>query len=233
MKFGNIEESVRDVVRGIPPGTCTHAIETKTGIKIVYVADRAEPGKAGSQQTRYSITYADIKYRGEVMLQKDIDKLNSAVKKLVEAKSPDAFANICKKSGIKTVSEDVTNPNPYCRELIMKAKETRKPVVAESIDDENSVRILVLAKEATPNAHVPTLPELAQKVNARRVMVVAESVLMMIKEATPNAPVPTLPELAQKVHARRVMNEFERNIRRVRAMVHSKLFENNLTKVIQ
>ena len=165
----NIEKPVLDVVKNMKSRQFSDVIETRTGFKIVYVLDKAEPGKHGQEQAKYKIVSSKLKYKGGIVTQKDTQRVNEIVGSIVEANSLPKFKEICKLNKLEVVDSEIVSPDDYQNEMIKQSKETGKPSIMQSPDDEDSVNILFLVSEEIPNATIPEDKVLFETISAEKI----------------------------------------------------------------
>lgn len=165
----SIEKPVLDIVKNLKFRQFSEVIETRTGYKIVYVLDKAEPGKQGQENASYKVISSKLKYKGGIVTQKDTQRVNEIVGSIVEADSSSKFKEICKQNKLEVTDNEIVSPDDYQMEMIKQSKESGKPVIMQSTDDEDSVNILFLVSEEIPNATIPEDKALFEKISAEKV----------------------------------------------------------------
>lgn len=165
----SIEKPVLDIVKNLKFRQFSEVIETRTGYKIVYVLDKAEPGKQGQENASYKVISSKLKYKGGIVTQKDTQRVNEIVGSIVEADSSSKFKEICKQNKLEVTDNEIVSPDDYQMEMIKQSKESGKPVIMQSTDDEDSVNILFLVSEEIPNATIPEDKALFEKISAEKI----------------------------------------------------------------
>ncbi|MDR0640290.1 MAG: peptidyl-prolyl cis-trans isomerase SurA [Holosporales bacterium] len=164
-----IEKAVLAAVKGKSPGARTVIIETKTGYKIVYIEDIAEPGHVGMSRATYHVLRSDIQFQGGFLTQKDIARLNEASKEIAQCETPEQYEACCKKYKIVCEKQDINSPNPYELELVSRSKGTHKPAMLRSLDDENKITIFMYVGETVPPAAPTTNDEIRNELSAKKI----------------------------------------------------------------
>lgn len=165
----NLDQKVRDAVKSLAPGSHSGVIETRTGYKIIYVVDKADPKKVGQSLAVYKILKSKLQYRGGFMTQQDEQKTNEAAGVLSASDSAEKFKQNCKKYDLEFEEKDLEAPTFAELEVLNKSKQTGKPVIFQSPDDENSVEIVFVCDEKIPDAKIPSNEETTDIVAARKV----------------------------------------------------------------
>lgn len=164
-----IEKPVLDEVAILEIGNVSGVIKTRTGYKIVYVEDIANPGKVGQSRAEYSVLRSKIQFQGDLFTQRDIAKLNTVVDELKEVTSAAKYKEVCKKHNIKFEERDIVCPDEYEMELINQSSKSKTPVIARSIDDENTVTVIMLVSKKIPDAGLPTDAGLFMVLSSRKI----------------------------------------------------------------
>jgi peptidyl-prolyl cis-trans isomerase SurA len=163
------DKSVAEVVKTLGVGDVSDVIKTKAGYSIVYVVDVADPGKAGRANTTYNFLSATVQYKGGLLTQKDIKKLNDVLPKILQSSSQAQFEKLCKQHGIECQMRSTSSPIDYELELIDKSKKTKKPAAMQSMENEDFVTIVMFVDENVPNASLPTKEELSNSLSAEKI----------------------------------------------------------------
>ncbi|MDR1288799.1 MAG: peptidyl-prolyl cis-trans isomerase SurA [Holosporales bacterium] len=165
-----IEKPVLDAVKTIKIGQASDVIKTRTGYKIVCVVDIAAPGKTGQANASYKVLCSKVQFQGGLLTQKDIEKLNAAVPELKEVSSVAEYKKVCEKHKIEYEERDIASPTEYESALIEESDASGKPAIMKSIDDENSIAIMMVAEKTIPNAELPPDKELFSKVSSDKIV---------------------------------------------------------------
>jgi parvulin-like peptidyl-prolyl isomerase len=194
----SLEPQVLRAISTMSPGRVSDVIETDAGFKIVYLIDKAAPGKSGERHKVYNVASVTMKYSDPLSMQKDQEEKNKRIEDLLSSKSGDEFKAKCSK--YKLVAEDkaIASPVGFEKELIERSVQSGKPAVLQSQSDEKDIVILMVTGATVPDATVPAGEELADKVQYKK-----------------------------------IKDEFYRNFKRVRAMLHSELYTGSLSSVIR
>ena len=165
----SLESPVRSAVKKLNPGEYSEVIETRTGYKIIYLFDKAAPKKVGQSAARYKVLRSTIQYRGGFMTKKDEQDVNEKIGAIVDSDSASKYKQVCEKCNVKFDEQEIESPNSYESELIEKSKKTGKPAILQSIDDDDSVEILLVCGETIPDAEVPSKEAVVDIVAAKKV----------------------------------------------------------------
>jgi len=69
---------------------------------------------------------------------------------------------------IKLEEETMSRPHPYYMEMILKSKESGKPVIAQSMDDPNNLNIIMYLNENIQIAQIPDEKTLKEYVSEKK-----------------------------------------------------------------
>ena len=146
----NLQKPVLDAVRNMEVGTFSNIIELKNGYQIVFLIDKAEPGKVGQSETAYTVITGEIPI--EITSQEEFFRLQEQMRQLSEASSVEEFKRICKEYAVKTETHTITEPNIIQAELIKRAN--GKTGILR-VDNTSPIQILFIESAVVPDATVP------------------------------------------------------------------------------
>lgn len=168
MKIESIEPEVLNRLKSMTPGECSPVIKTKAGYKIVCLLDKADPGKAGTMDSDYKILKASFKYRGKLFTQQDLKKSENQLNEFMSLSSIDAYKDFCQKHSIEYKETEISHPDPYHMELVNRSKFSKKPAALQSLDDDDSVNVVMFISETAPNATLPNDKALKEAVAEKK-----------------------------------------------------------------
>lgn len=164
-----IEKPVLDAIKGKSPGEMSDIVETKTGYKIVYIVDIAEPGRDGRSRAKYKVLRSNIRYQGKFLMKKDMERINKALEEMIPCGTPKQFKASCKKYKIGFEEIEIQSPKDYEMELIMQSMKSGKPAAIQSMDNEDEITVVMYVSESVPNASPPTNDELFKMLSAKKI----------------------------------------------------------------
>jgi hypothetical protein len=164
-----IEKPVLDAIKNFAVDQVSSVIKTRTGYKIVYIVDIADPGKTGQSNAVYKVLCSKVQFQGGLLTQKDIEKLNLAVTELKDVILATRYKELCKKYKIEFEEREIVLPNEYELELINQSSESKKPAIMRSMNDENSITIMMLVDKKVPDAVVPADEELFKELSNAKI----------------------------------------------------------------
>jgi peptidyl-prolyl cis-trans isomerase SurA len=164
----SIEKTVRNSVTRLSPGEYTDIIRTKTGYKIIFLLDKAEPGKAGALSATYKILYSQIKCSEDFFTQKDMNKTKEKFEALKQVSSPEDFKNICKEHNIEYEEMEISEPNGYHMELINTSMKNNAPAMVQSPKDSACIDVVMFVSKKTPDAQIPNDETLREQLSSEK-----------------------------------------------------------------
>ena len=167
-KMTSLEPEVASQLKSMKTGTVSDIIKTKSGYKIICLIDNAEAGKVASSEAMYKVLKATVAYKGNLFTKKDAEKIESVLKKISQMETAGNLKRYCLLNNIKLDEETMSRPHPYYRELILKSKESGKPVIAQSMDDPNNLNVLMYLSEDVQRAQLPDEKTLKEYVSEKK-----------------------------------------------------------------
>ncbi|MDR0744541.1 MAG: peptidyl-prolyl cis-trans isomerase SurA [Holosporales bacterium] len=165
----SLEAPVKNAVRSLKIGEFSDIIETRTGYKIIYVYDKAEPNKAGHSLAKYHILKSTMQYKSGLFTQKDAKEVDEKIDSILKVDSAEKYKFVCKKYNIDVEELKIEQPDAYIRELIERSKTNKVPAILQSMEDEDKINLLFLVKEEFPDAGVPSEEETSELISARKI----------------------------------------------------------------
>lgn len=150
-----IEPEVLKVLKNMNPGEMSDVIKTKSGYKIVYLFDIANPGKAPQSSSTFKFLRASATLGGKLFTQKDIQKNEEVIGKLLKAKNVEDFKKICSENEVEYKEETIQRPDPYYMELLTRSKRSGTPAVLQSQEDQYKVNIVLFLDQKENEAKIP------------------------------------------------------------------------------
>ncbi|MDR2074939.1 MAG: peptidylprolyl isomerase [Holosporales bacterium] len=164
----DMEKSVLQAVQKLRPGEFSGIIESNSGIKIVYLEDRATPNKKGSKEAVYKYIKVTARHQGGIMTSKDSEKVVHAVEELKAAKTPDAFKEVCKKYKLEFEEKEESVDNPL---LIMVLDSSMKGAnTAESMEGGDFVDVFYTISKKIPDSEEASTEEVEHDLMFKFVM---------------------------------------------------------------
>lgn len=162
----NMEESVKSAVVKLKIGQHTNIIETNSGIKIIYLEDKAAPNKVGSSEGVYKYMKVSMKYRGEGVSSDDARKVEKAIDDLKAAKNPNEFKKVCQKYNLGIEEKEETLTNPFMAEILESAEVQASTV--QSFENEDYVDVYRTVGKTIPDITPPTDEEIDYAIIAKK-----------------------------------------------------------------
>ncbi len=167
-KATSLEPEVVAKLQSMKTGAISDIINTKSGHKVVCLIDVAEAGKAASSEATYKILRATVAYRSNLFTKKDVEKIEVMLDAISHIETAGNLKRYCLVNDIKLEEEAMSRPHPYYMEMILKSKESGKPVISQSIDDPNNLNIIMYLKEDIQRAQLPDEKELKESVSEKK-----------------------------------------------------------------
>lgn len=163
----NMERSIKDAVVKLKVGQHTNIIETSSGIKIIFLEDKADSNKMGYSEAVYKYMKTSLQYKGGIMTSKDIQKVDNIIEELKSAKTPENFRKICVKYNLNIEDNEEKITNPFMLEVIESSKLAAQTM--QSFDKDDYVDIYFTESKTIPDANEPTNQEIEYAIISRKV----------------------------------------------------------------
>ncbi len=167
-KITTLEPEVAARLKSMKTGTISDIIKTKRGYKVICLIDTAESGKVASSEATYKVLKATVVYRSNLFTKKDIEKIEGTLNAISQIETAGNLKKICLVNDIKLEEETMSRPHPYYMEMIIKSKESGKPVIAQSMDDPNNLNIVMYLNENIQIAQIPDEKTLKEYVSEKK-----------------------------------------------------------------
>ena len=167
-KTSSLEPEVVARLRTMKTGTISDIIKTKNGYKVICLMDTAEAGKVASSEATYKFLKATIVYKSNLFTKKDIEKTEAMLNTISQIETAGNLKKYCLVNDIKLEEEAMSRPHPYYMEVILKSKESGKPVVAHSMNGSNNVDVIMYLSEDIQRAQLPDEKELKEYVSEKK-----------------------------------------------------------------
>lgn len=154
----NIPPSERNVVTSLKVGEHTGIIETKAGVKILFLGDKAAPGKGGSFDSIYHYITAKIPYGGSLRLQSDMQKTNEFIGKIQKMSDPDELKKALEDFGVTVTEGQADRSDPHLWQIMPYAE--GQPVITS--EEDNVVTIIMVKSKEIPDIVEKTPSEVRQ-----------------------------------------------------------------------
>ncbi len=163
----NMEAPVWEVVQKLQPGEFSGIIETKSGIKIVFLDDIAEPNKKGNNDAIYKYMRVNLQYKGGLMTSSDVAKADTIIFELKSAKCAGDFKKTCEKYNLAVEEKEENPATPYLVSFLEAAQ--TQAVTVQSPDDENFVGVYYTVAKDVPSVDDVSDNELKHTIISKQV----------------------------------------------------------------
>ena len=167
-KTTSLEPEVVAQLKSMKTGTISDIIKTKSGYKVICLIDTAEAGRVASSEATYKVLKATVTYRSNLFTKKDVEKIESTLNQISQMETAGNLKRYCLVNDIKLEEETMSRPHPYYMEMILKSKESGKPVIAPSMDNPNNLNVMMYLSEDVQRAQLPDEKTLKEYVSEKK-----------------------------------------------------------------
>lgn len=163
----NMEKSIKNAVKTLKKGKHTGIVETNSGLKIIFLEDKAEPNKVGSSEAIYKYMKTSLQYKGGIITSKDTQKIDKTIETMKTAKNPENFKKVCKKYNLEIEEKEENITNPFMIEVIESSISGANTM--QSLESDDYVDIYYTENKTIPDAAIPTDQEIEYTIISKKV----------------------------------------------------------------
>ena len=169
VKLSSLEQDVAKCVKTMNTNSLSNVIKTKNGYKIIYLIDIAEPGKEPSSRATYKVYKTTVHYKNSLYTKKDIKDIEIMLDKLSKTETVGDFKKICLINGLEAKEEILNNNDQYTLAILKQSKETGKPVVVQSKENEADLDVIMYIGETVGNATLPNDRQIIENITNKQI----------------------------------------------------------------
>ena len=164
VKLSYLEQDVAKCVKSMTISSLSDVIKTRNGYKIIYLIDTAEPGKEPNSMAKYMVYKTTVRYKNVLYTKKDVKNTETMLDKLSKAETVGDFKKICLINGLEAKEEILHAHNQYTLAILKQSKETGRPVIVQSKENEADLDVIMYSGETVENATLPTNKQIIENI---------------------------------------------------------------------